>query len=110
MATRTDPRLNAFVTEHLPVLVDQFDPSRIIAFGSRVDGEPLRYSDLDLVIVADSFRGIPWLDRAAAVLIAIGAPFAMDVLCYTPEEFARKAEEIGIVRTAVETGVELHSG
>jgi hypothetical protein len=63
---------------------------------------------LDLLIVADSFREIPWLDRAFAVLTAIGAPFAMDVLCYTPEELARKADEIGIVRTALETGVQLH--
>jgi hypothetical protein len=33
----------------------------------------------------------------------------MDVLCYTPVEFARKLHEIGIVRTAVETGIELHA-
>lgn len=57
-----------------------------------------------------SFDGVRWLDRAVAVLTAIGAPFAMDVLCYTPEEFARKSDEIGIVRTAVETGTELYAG
>lgn len=109
MASRTDPRLKAFVEEHLPVIVDAFAPSLVLAFGSRVGGEPHRYSDLDLLIVAESFEGTAWLDRSVAVLNAIGAPFGMDVLCYTPDEFARKAEETGIVRTAVETGTELYA-
>lgn len=107
MAAPADPRLTAFVADHLPTIVRRFAPERVIAFGSRVSGEPHRHSDLDLLIVAAAFQGVPWLDRAVAVLDAIGAPFAMDVLCYTPDEFSRKREEIGIVRTAVETGVEL---
>lgn len=109
MAERTDPRLRAFVRDHLPVIVQRFAPERVLAFGSRVSGEPHRRSDLDLVVVAEAFRDVPWLDRPVRVLEAIGAPFAMDVLCYTPEEFHRKAEEIGVVRTAVETGIELHA-
>jgi uncharacterized protein len=109
MAPRTDPRLSAFVTDHLPAIVQRFAPERVIAFGSRVSGEPHLHSDLDLIVVAESFRDVHWLDRSVAVLDAIGAPFAMDVLCYTPGEFARKLDEIGIVRTAVETGVELHA-
>ena len=110
MATRADPRLSEFMDEHLPVIVDRFDPTLVLAFGSRVGGEPHRYSDLDLIIVAESFRETRWLDRPVAVLEAIGAPFGMDLLCYTPDEFERKAEEIGIVRTAMETGRELYPG
>lgn len=34
-------------------------------------------------------------------------PFGVELLCYTAEEFARKREELGIVRTAVAEGVEL---
>lgn len=109
MAAQSDPRLKAFIDEHLPVIVDRFAPAQVLAFGSRVHGESHRYSDLDLIVVAERFRGVPWLDRSVSVLEAIGAPFGMDVLCYTPEEFARKAQEIGIVRTAVETGVVLHA-
>jgi len=109
VASRPDPRLNAFVDEHLPVIIETFAPTLVLAFGSRVGGEPHLHSDLDLLIVGAAFEGTPWLDRSVAVLNAIGAPFAMDVLCYTPTEFARKAEEIGIVRTAVETGTELYA-
>ncbi|MFW6330908.1 MAG: nucleotidyltransferase domain-containing protein, partial [Gemmatimonadota bacterium] len=74
MAARTDPRLKAFIDEHLPVIVERFSPTRVLAFGSRVHGEPHRYSDLDLVVVAESFRDMRWLDRPVAVLEAIGAP------------------------------------
>ena len=31
----------------------------------------------------------------------------VELLCYTSEEYARKREELGIVRTATEEGVEL---
>jgi hypothetical protein len=31
----------------------------------------------------------------------------MDILCYTPEEFEKKKKQIGIVRTAVEEGIEI---
>jgi hypothetical protein len=31
----------------------------------------------------------------------------VELLCYTPEEYARKLEELGIARTAAEEGVDL---
>lgn len=34
-------------------------------------------------------------------------PFGADVLCYTPEEFARKRKELGIVSLALEEGLQL---
>lgn len=107
MVTQADPRLSSFVTDHLPVLVRAFEPQRVIAFGSRVRGTALRHSDLDLIIVADSFADIPWVDRAVAVAASMGAPFGMDILCYTLEEFARKREELGIVRNAEAEGIDL---
>ena len=80
----------------------------MIAFGSRVRGTALQSSDLDIIVVADHFTQVAWLDRSVAVQMAVGAPFGMDVLCYTPEEFKRKSEELGIVRTAALEGTELY--
>lgn len=34
-------------------------------------------------------------------------PFSADILCYTPEEFARKRKELGIVSLALEEGLRL---
>ncbi len=108
MAANTDPRLTRFRNDCLPVIVREFRPLRVIAFGSRVRGEALKSSDLDLIVVSQRFGSMPWLDRAVSVLQAIGAPFGMDILCYTPEEFEDKLTEYGIVRSAVSEGVELY--
>lgn len=105
MATQTDARLAEFRAEFLPKLVATFRPSVVLAFGSRTRGEGLRSSDLDLLIVSESFRGVRWLDRPVRVLEALGLPFGVDLLCYTPEEYERKRRELGIVRTATETGI-----
>jgi uncharacterized protein len=108
MAAHDDPRLSQFRRELLPMIVQRLAPERVIAFGSRARGQALRSSDLDLLVVTAAFDGVPWLDRSVIVQDLIGAPFAMDILCYTPEEFDRKLDEIGVVRTAVHEGVELY--
>lgn len=108
MAAHTDPRLSRFCDELLPIIIRRFAPERVIAFGSRVRGDALSTSDLDVVVIAPAFEGVPWLDRAVMVQEAIGAPFAIDVLCYAPDEFERKASELGVVRAAARDGIELY--
>ena len=80
---------------------------RAILFGSRVRGDALLSSDLDLILVSPDFEGVFFTDRPMAVVDAWdfeGAP-PLEVLCYTPEEFERKRARIGIVRTALEEGI-----
>lgn len=80
---------------------------RAIVFGSRVRGDALLTSDLDLILVSPDFEGLSFTDRPMAVHDAWDfeeAP-SLEVICYTPEEFARKRERIGLVRTAVEEGL-----
>ena len=107
MVTRTDERIERFRTEFLPKLTAVFHPTLVLAFGSRARGESLSHSDLDLLIVSDAFEGVRWLDRPVKVIELIGISFGVDVLCYTPQEYARKREEFGVVRTATEEGVAL---
>jgi uncharacterized protein len=102
-----DPLVARFVRELLPKLRARFQPTQVIVFGSRARGEALLESDLDLLIVSERFRDIRFLDRSVAVLQELDPPFGMDVLCYTPEEFGRKRDELGIVSEAVETGLVL---
>ena len=109
MAARADERLERFRAELLPRLVERFRPERVIAFGSRVRGDALASSDLDLIVVAESFRDVRWVDRPLRILEALDPPFAIDVLCYTPEEYARKRQELGIVRTATAEGTALYA-
>lgn len=111
MAAFTDPRLAEFIERYLPRLVERWRPVHVILFGSHARGDALRdRSDLDLIIVSQEFAGIPFLERGFRILWSLKTPLPLDLLCYTPEEFQRKREEIGVVRTACEEGVDLVSG
>jgi len=102
-----DPVLTRFATDYLPRLRQLYAPQLVIAFGSRARGDALLDSDVDLLIVSERFRQMPFLDRASSVAVDLDLPFAADLLCYTPEEFERKREEYGVVSLAVEEGITL---
>ena len=51
--------------------------------------------------------GLAWLDRPVRVVEDCDIRFGVELLCYTPQEYARKREELGIVRTASEQGIDL---
>ena len=107
MGTRQDPKIALFRRKHLPRLRRKFAPLKVIAFGSRARGEALADSDLDLILVSPKFASMQSLDRPVKVLEALDQPGGLELLCYTPEEFEEKRHELGIVRVAVEEGVEL---
>jgi predicted nucleotidyltransferase len=79
----------------------------VLVFGSRARGEALAESDIDLLVVSKRFRGISFLERASRILAELDSPIPVDVLCYTPEEFARKRRELGIVSLALKEGMAL---
>jgi predicted nucleotidyltransferase len=109
VAQAVDERIERFRRDFLPRLIREFRPTKVLVFGSRARGDALKESDLDVLVVADSFAPIRWLERSVRVLDRVPVPFAIELLCYTPDEYSRKVEELGIVRTATEEGVELLS-
>ena len=64
-------------------------PSRVITFGSRARGEVREGSDLDVIVVADSLEGMPFLKRMPFLLKLVQFEKYIDFLCYTEEEFRR---------------------
>ncbi len=107
MAQALDERVERFRRSYLPRVIEEFRPAKVLIFGSRARGDALKDSDLDVLIVAESFVSVRWLDRSVRVLERVPVPFGVELLCYTPEEYARKVEELGIVRTATLEGVDL---
>jgi predicted nucleotidyltransferase len=80
-------------------------PSRVLLFGSRARGSHLRTSDIDLLIVSDAFEGMDWRIRLHLVVGLWDGDVALEPLCYTESEFAKRSKEISIVREAARTGV-----
>jgi predicted nucleotidyltransferase len=108
MAQIADQRVALFSKAYLPRLIERYRPALVLLFGSRARGTALSsHSDLDLLIVSEAFGGMPFLSRAQEVLWTLQAPFPVEVLCYTPQEYSRKKEELGIVRVASQEGVVL---
>ena len=72
---------------------------RILLFGSSARGDDDAFSDLDLIVVAND---IPtrFLDRISRAYDLIEPRFALDLLIYTPEEFAAMKQAQRISRRA----------
>ncbi|MGA9347558.1 MAG: nucleotidyltransferase domain-containing protein [Anaerolineae bacterium] len=68
----------------------EYEPQRVILFGSWARGDEDEYSDLDLVIIKETQER--FLDRLERVYDLVKPAFAMDVLVYTPQEFAEMQE------------------
>jgi uncharacterized protein len=85
----------------------EFHPDIILLFGSRARGDHLKDSDYDLIIVSPKFRKVHFLERIYQVLEFWDYEWDVDILPYTPEEFQKKKNQIGIVNQAVREGLML---
>ena len=107
MGRISDPLVRKFAARYLRRLRRRYRPELVLVFGSRAKGEALKESDLDLLVVSEVFRGVPFLKRSSLLLDDLDFPFPVDLLCYTPEEFSRKRREHGIVESAMSQGLRL---
>jgi uncharacterized protein len=81
------------------------DPKRIFVIGSWARGEADGLSDLDLVVIRETSQ--PFLERLHQVAQILPADVgAVDVMAYTPEEFAAmRLDENAFARTVCKEGV-----
>ena len=88
-ATRSK-KLAIALDELLPTLIEEYEPERIVLFGSMARGNVGEWSDLDLLIVketSDSF-----LERSKEVALLCRALVGADYLVYTPDELDEMIE------------------
>ncbi len=83
--------VQAWLATAVERLVRELDPERILLFGSHARGTAGRRSDLDLIVVWDT--QLQPLERIGRVLALLAdAPRPVDVLVYTPAEFAERVD------------------
>lgn len=80
---------------------------KMILFGSQATGKTHPDSDVDIMIISKKFEGVRRLDRAPDLYMKWNLNYPVDILCYTPEEFNRKKKLFGVVRQAVQEGLEI---
>lgn len=85
----------------------EYEPERIILFGSHARQDADEYSDLDLVVIKETEER--FLDRLKRVFDLINPDFALDILVYTPQEFAQMVEEGNVfLERVMEEGIVIY--
>jgi predicted nucleotidyltransferase len=89
-------------------IVRDYDPAKIILFGSHARGEAGLESDIDLLVVLPEVAN----KRQAAVAIRRvlrDLPVPKDIVVTTPEEIARRGDLVGtVLRPALREGKVLY--
>jgi HEPN domain-containing protein/predicted nucleotidyltransferase len=80
-ASRQDDRITQLISA-----LKAYDPEQIILFGSQARGKGHAYSDLDVAIIKETAER--FLDRLGTVYDLLPPVGAVDVVVYTPAEFA----------------------
>lgn len=81
-----DPRIKKILR-----LLKQYNPEKVILFGSYAKGSYDPFSDIDLIIIKKTRKR--FLDRLKDVLMIIKPNYAIDILVYTPQEFRKMVSQ-----------------
>ena len=83
--------LNKALKQILETLITEYQPEKVILFGSMATGQVGEWSDLDLVIIKETTK--PFIQRSEEVALLCMAPVGVDYLVYTPAEFEQMIAE-----------------
>jgi predicted nucleotidyltransferase len=83
----------------IAIVAEQMEPERIILFGSLALGQVHEWSDLDLVVIADT--NLPFFERLRCITEWVLPSVGMDVLVYTPAEWAHLVVNRRFVRDEI---------
>ena len=73
------------------ILIRDYQPEKLIVFGSAAQGEFHPWSDLDLVVIKKTDK--PFLERIEEVLRLVRPKVGLDVVVYTPQEVEALVDE-----------------
>lgn len=80
---------------------------RMVLFGSRARGEEKEESDIDVIIISESFKNKKSYKRSSEFYYLWDLPQEIDIICLTSEEFEKKRQQVGIIKTAYKEGIEI---
>lgn len=59
---------------------------KVYLFGSYARGDHLLDSDVDILVVSESFKGLPQPERIAQIRLKLPGDLPFDIIALTPEE------------------------
>ncbi|MBS3099137.1 nucleotidyltransferase domain-containing protein [Candidatus Pacearchaeota archaeon] len=104
MGKKADAKIKDFIKK----VKKKYKVEKAILFGSRARGDNFNDSDYDVIIVSPDFINIFFTQRIAKMYnFWKHYPLEIEPICYTPEEFEKMKKRIGLVKKAVEEGIEI---
>jgi predicted nucleotidyltransferase len=98
-ATTRQQLLESELHRYIAILREYYDPQSVWVFGSMATGAVHEWSDIDLVIVKETTQR--FLERSKEVLKLLQPTVGLDVLVYTPAEFAQLCQERMFVQNEI---------
>jgi predicted nucleotidyltransferase len=98
-AVAREKLLRQELARFIDIVTQQMHPECIILFGSLVTGQVDEWSDLDLVVIVHT--DLPFHERIKQVLRSVHPQAGMDVLVYTPTEWAEMTHQRSFVREEI---------
>ncbi len=89
---RQSPTLEKELERCLRVLIEEYHPQEVWLFGSVAAGRTQRYSDIDLVVIKKTDKSF-W-DRLVEVFHLLNPKIPVDILVYTPSEWAEVRQRL----------------
>lgn len=93
------PMNEADIQNAVAILAQRYGAEKVFLFGSRAAGTATEDSDADFVVVKDT--ALSFFDRLRDVANVCRWQTALDVLVYTPTEFAEMSRTNGFIRDEV---------
>ncbi|MCD6584907.1 MAG: nucleotidyltransferase domain-containing protein [Desulfobacteraceae bacterium] len=93
------------VKEYIDILnKNGFRIKQAVLFGSYVDGNYNKWSDIDIALVSDKFEGIRFNDRKKIRQYKFEVSADIEPLPYTPDDFSKNDP---FVKKILQTGVKI---
>ena len=84
----------------------EFNPEKIILFGSYARNEADEESDIDIIVVYKTEK--KFMDRLEELYMKWSIPKAVDILAYTPDEFMDMMKDNFFLNQAVKEGIVIY--
>lgn len=91
VAHKRKQALEAELARVLPLIIEKYQPEKILLFGSLATGDVHEWSDIDLVLIKET--ELNYIDHLFEFKKMIRSKLATDVFIYTPEEFEERVTE-----------------
>ena len=92
--------LQSELDRFIRIVCEQMQPERVVLFGSLAHGRVHEWSDLDLVVIADT--DLPFLERLRQVVRRVCPKVTMDLFVYTPAEWVLLKQSRPFIRDEVD--------